>query len=296
LTSINVRGEGNGFNWETNFNISFNRNKVLDIANPGAAATGVGYGFASRLKVGEPLGAFYGYRVDHIFQTQEEINALDNALRSKTGVANAAYQTLNTKPGDIKFKDLDGDGVITAADQEIMGSAQPKYYGGLTNTFRYKGIDLSIFFQYNVGNQIYNSPKSYTQGMSTSYAGDISTLNRWTPTNTNTDVPRAAYGDPNNNLRTSDRFLENGSFARFKSLVLGYTLPTALLSKAHLRTVRIYVQAQNLVTFTKYSGLDPEVSTFSSGSGAATANAALGTDFFTYPQARTLTGGITLGF
>ncbi|MGI4820011.1 MAG: SusC/RagA family TonB-linked outer membrane protein [Janthinobacterium lividum] len=296
LTSINVRGEGNGFNWETNFNISFNRNKVLDIANPGAAATGVGYGFASRLKVGEPLGAFYGYRVDHIFQTQEEINALDNALRSKTGVANAAYQTLNTKPGDIKFKDLDGDGVITAADQEIMGSAQPKYYGGLTNTFRYKGIDLSIFFQYNVGNQIYNSPKSYTQGMSTSYAGDISTLNRWTPTNTNTDVPRAAYGDPNNNLRTSDRFLENGSFARFKSLVLGYTLPTALLSKAHLRTVRIYVQAQNLVTFTKYSGLDPEVSTFSSSSGATTANAALGTDFFTYPQARTLTGGITLGF
>lgn len=297
LTSINVRGEGtSGFNWETNFNISFNRNKVLDIANPGAAATGVGYGFASRLKVGEPLGAFYGYRVDHIFQTQEEINALDNALRAKTGVATDAYQTLNTKPGDIKFKDLNGDGVVNAADQEIMGSAQPKYYGGITNTFRYKGLDLSIFFQYNIGNQIYNSPKSYTQGMSTSYAGDVSTLNRWTPTNMNTDVPRAVQGDPNNNLRTSDRFLENGSFGRFKSVIIGYTLPTALLSKAHLRTVRIYVQAQNLVTFTKYSGLDPEVSTFSSGSGAATSNAALGTDFFTYPQARTLTGGITLGF
>lgn len=298
LTSINVRGEGGGFNWETNFNISFNRNKVLDIANP--SPTGVGYGFASRLKAGEPLGAFYGYRVDHIFQTQEEINTLDNALRTKTGVATAAYQTLNTKPGDIKFKDLDGDGVITAADQEIMGSAQPKYYGGLTNTFRYKGIDLSIFFQYNVGNQIYNSPKSYTQGMSNSFAGDASTLNRWTPTNTNTDVPRAVQGDPNNNLRTSDRFLENGSFARFKSLVLGYTLPTSLLSKAHLRAVRIYVQAQNLVTFTKYSGLDPEVSTFTTSSitngSAATSNAALGTDFFTYPQARTFTGGITLGF
>lgn len=297
LTSINVRGEGTGgFNWETNFNISFNRNKVLDIANPGAAATGVGYGFASRLKVGEPLGAFYGYRVDHIFQTQEEINALDNALRAKTGVATDAYQTLNTKPGDIKFKDLNGDGVVNAADQEIMGSAQPKYYGGITNTFRYKGLDLSIFFQYNIGNQIYNSPKSYTQGMSTSYAGDVSTLNRWTPTNMNTDVPRAVQGDPNNNLRTSDRFLENGSFGRFKSVIIGYTLPTSLLAKAHLRTVRIYVQAQNLVTFTKYSGLDPEVSTFSSSSGAATSNAALGTDFFTYPQARTLTGGITLGF
>jgi TonB-linked SusC/RagA family outer membrane protein len=301
LTSVNVRGEGTGsFNWETNFNISFNRNKVLDIANPGAAATGVGYGFASRLKVGEPLGAFYGYRVDHIFQTQEEINALDNALRAKTGVATDAYQTLNTKPGDIKFKDLNGDGVVNAADQEIMGSAQPKYYGGITNTFRYKGLDLSIFFQYNIGNQIYNSPKSYTQGMSNSYAGDVSTLNRWTPTNMNTDVPRAVQGDPNNNLRTSDRFLENGSFGRFKSVIIGYTLPTALLAKAHLRTVRIYVQAQNLVTFTKYSGLDPEVSTFTSSSNtngsAVTSNAALGTDFFTYPQARTLTGGITLGF
>ena len=288
LTSVNIRGEGDGFNWETNFNISFNRNKVLDIANP--SPTGVAYGFASRLKAGEPLGAFYGYRVDHIFQSQEEINALDNALRAKTGNTTAAYQTLNTKPGDIMYKDLDGDGVITAADQQIMGSAQPKYYGGLTNTFRFKGIDLSIFFQYNVGNQIYNTPKSYTQGMSTSYAGDLSTLNRWTPTNTNTNIPRAVYGDPNSNNRTSDRFLEDGSFLRFKTVTLGYNLPTSLLSRAHIRTARIYVQSQNLVTFTKYSGLDPEVNTFSGS------NVSLGTDFFTYPQARTFTGGVTLGF
>ncbi|RZJ95141.1 MAG: TonB-dependent receptor, partial [Hymenobacter sp.] len=294
LTTVNIRGEANAFSWETNFNISFNRNKILDIANP--SPTGVAYGFASRLKAGEPLGAFYGYRVDHIFQTQDEISALDAAAKTATSNASAVYQTTATRPGDIKFKDLNGDGVITAADQEIMGSAQPKYYGGITNNFHFKGVDLSVFFQYNVGNQIYNSPKSYTQGMSTSYAGDLSTLNRWTTTNTNTDVPRAVYGDPNNNGRTSDRFLESGSFARFKSIILGYTLPTSVSSKAHLRTVRIYVQAQNLVTFTKYSGLDPEVSTFSSSSGAATSNAALGTDFFTYPQARTLTGGITLGF
>lgn len=294
LNSVNIRGEGNAFNWETNFNISFNRNKILDIANP--SPTGVGYGFASRLIAGQPLGAFYGYRVDHIFQSQDEIAALDAALRTKTGVATAAYQTLNTRPGDIKFKDLDGDGVITAADQEIMGSAQPKYYGGITNTFRFMGVDLSVLFQYNVGNQIYNSPKSYLQGMSSAFAGDASVLNRWTTTNTNTDVPRAVFGDPNNNVRTSDRFLESGSFARFKSVTLGYTLPAALLTKAHIRTARIYVQSQNLVTFTGYSGLDPEVSTFSSGSGAATSNAALGTDFFTYPQARTFTGGITLGF
>jgi len=288
LTSINVRNEGQGFNWETNFNISFNRNKVLDIAN--TSTNGVGSGFASRLLAGQPLGAFYGYRVDHIFQTQDEIAALN--AKSSTGV----YQTTDTRPGDIKFRDVNNDGRITADDQEIMGSAQPKYYGGITNTFRYLGIDLSVFFQYNVGNQIYNTPRSYTQGMNTVYAGDISTLNRWTPTNTNTDIPRAVLGDLPGNTRTSDRFLEDGSFGRIKSVTLGYTLPTSLLGRAHVRTLRVYVQSQNLVTFTKYSGLDPEVSTYSSGSGGTLANTALGTDFFTYPQARTFTGGITLGF
>ena len=299
LTTVNIRHDGQGFNWETNFNISFNRNKVLDIAN--TSPNGVGYGFASRLIAGQPLGTFYGYQVDHIFQSQDEINALN--AKSPTGV----YQSTDTRPGDIMFKDSNSsafdnkpDGVVTAADQQIIGSAQPKYYGGITNTFKFLGVDLSIFFQYNVGNQIYNTPRSYTQGMNGVYAGDISTLNRWTTTNTNTDIPRAVLGDLPGNTRTSNRFLEDGSFARFKSVTLGYTLPASLLGKAHARTLRVYVQAQNLVTFTKYSGLDPEVSTFSAASNtansAATSNVALGTDFFTYPQARTLTGGVTLGF
>ena len=152
------------------------------------------------------------------------------------------------------------------------------------------GFDVSAFLQYNVGNKIYNFSKAFTQGMNSSFGQDADVLNRWTPTNTNTDIPRAVYGDPNNNGRNSDRFLENGSYARLKSVTLGYTLPTTLTTRAHLRTVRIYAQAQNLVTFTKYSGLDPEVSTFSG------TNTAPGTDFFTYPQARTITGGVTLGF
>ncbi|MFD1468329.1 SusC/RagA family TonB-linked outer membrane protein [Hymenobacter caeli] len=292
LTTINIRNEGTGFNWETNFNISFNRNLVTKLSDP--SVTGTAQGFASRLIVGQPLGAFYGYRVDHIFQTQDEISALDAAAKTATGSATAAYQSTLTRPGDIKFKDLNGDGVITAADQEIMGSAQPKYFGGLTNTFRFMNFDLSVFFQYNVGNQIYNTSKSYTQGMNTSYGQDVEVLNRWTPTNTNTTIPRAVYNDPNTNVRTSDRFLEDGSYARLKSLTLGYNLPAALATKAHLRTVRIYAQAQNLVTFTKYSGLDPEVSTFTAAS--ASGNTSPGTDFFTYPQARTITGGVTLGF
>jgi TonB-linked SusC/RagA family outer membrane protein len=298
LTTNNVQHDGDGFNWTTNFNISFNRNKVLDIANP--SPTGLPQGFASRLQAGQPLGAFYGYVADHIFQSQDEINTLNAALRAKTGRATDAYQSTATRPGDIMFRDLDGDGVITAADQQIIGSAQPKYYGGITNTFRFKGLDLNVLFQYNIGNQIYNTSRSYTEGMSTTYSADVTVLNRWTPTNTNTDIPRAVLGDPNTNSRNSTRFLEDGSYGRFKSVVLGYTLPTSLVSRIHARTLRVYVQAQNLVTFTKYKGLDPEVNTYGSGgSGGATTttyNTALGTDFFTYPQARTITGGITLGF
>jgi TonB-linked SusC/RagA family outer membrane protein len=295
LTTVNFRNEGTGFNWETNFNISFNRNLVTALSDP--SVTGSAAGFASRLIVGQPLGAFYGYRVDHIFQTQDEINALDAAARTATGNATATYQSTLTRPGDIMFKDInsaanDGkpDGRITAADQEIIGNAQPKFYGGITNTLRYMGFDLSALLQYNVGNKIYNSAASNTQGMSTTYGQDVAVLNRWTPTNTNTNIPRAVYNDPNTNTRNSDRFLENGSYARFKTVTLGYTLPTDLATRIHVRTVRIYAQAQNLVTFTSYSGLDPEVNTFSG------TNTALGTDFFTFPQARTITGGITLGF
>jgi TonB-linked SusC/RagA family outer membrane protein len=288
LTTVNFRNDGTGFNWETNFNISFNRNKVTALSDP--SVTGAAAGFASRLIVGQPLGAFYGYRVDHIFQTQDEISALDAAAKTATGSAAATYQSTLTRPGDIMFKDLNGDGRITAADQEIIGNAQPKFYGGITNTFRFMNFDLSALLQYNVGNKIYNSAASNTQGMSTTYGQDAVVLNRWTPTNTNTNIPRAVYGDPNTNTRNSDRFLENGSYARFKTVTLGYTLPTTLAARIHVRTVRVYAQAQNLVTFTSYSGLDPEVNTFSG------TNTALGTDFFTFPQARTITGGITLGF
>jgi hypothetical protein len=282
LTTINLRNEGTGFNWETNFNISFNRNKVTKLSDP--SITGVASGFASRLIVNQPLGAFYGYRVEKIFQTQEEIDALNRT--SSTGL----YQASLTRPGDIKFRDLNNDGRITADDQEIIGNAQPKFFGGINNTVRFMNFDLSVLFQYNVGNKIYNSAASNTQGMSTDYGQDVAVLNRWTPTNTNTNIPRAVFGDPNTNARNSDRFLEDGSYGRFKTVTLGYTFTSALATRAHIRSLRIYAQAQNLVTFTKYSGLDPEVNSFS------ISNTALGTDFFTFPQARTITGGITLGF
>ncbi|RAK65296.1 SusC/RagA family TonB-linked outer membrane protein [Hymenobacter edaphi] len=287
ITTVNIQGDGTGsFEWTSNLNLTFNRNKVTKILD----GTPFAAGFASWVEQGKALGSFRGYRVDGIFQTQEEIDNLDRAAVAATGVATARYQTALTRPGDIKFRDLNGDGVITGDDQEIIGNAQPKLFGGFTNTVRYKGFDLTAFIQVNLGNDIYNNTTSFTQGMNTVYGQDVSVLNRWTPNNTNTDIPRAVYGDPNNNRRVSDRFIEDGSYGRLKNLVLGYTLSPSLANRAKLSSVRVYVQAQNLFTITNYSGLDPEVNTFSGS------NTALGTDFLTYPQARTITGGISLGF
>lgn len=285
LNTVNIQAkEAGGFEWSTNFNITFNRNRITRLVIAPYAS-----GFASWVQEGEPLGAFRGYVVDGIFQTQDEINAL-NATAAQRNGAGSLYQVSLTRPGDVKFRDLNGDGRITGDDQQIIGNAQPNYYGGFTNMLRFKGFDLTAFLQYSVGNQIYNNTRSFSEGMNSSFGQSAAVLNRWTPTNTNTTIPRAVYGDPNSNRRVSNRFIEDGSYARIKNVVLGYSLPRTLASKIKMNTARIYVQAQNLVTFTKYSGLDPEVNTFNGS------NTALGTDFLTFPQARTFTGGITLGF
>lgn len=286
LTSYNIESnEPGGFNWNTNFNIAFNKNKVTKLNDGVPFASG----FANWVEEGQPLGAFRGYRVERIFQTQEEIDALNAAAREATGNAGARYQSSGTRPGDIMFKDLNGDGVITSADQEILGSAQPKFTGGLTNNLSYKGFDLSFFFQFVQGNEIWNHTRAFSEGMNTVFGQTAGTLNRWTPENTNTDVPRAVYGDPNNNRRNSDRWLEDGSYVRLKNFQFGYNLPTSIIDRANLRTVRLFVQGQNLLTFTDYSGFDPEVNTFSGS------NVSLGTDFLVYPQAKTVTFGVNIG-
>lgn len=282
LTTQNVKSTD--FTWTTNFNISVIRNRVTSLVNDAAFAAG----FASRVQVGESLGSFYGYKVDHIFQTTDEISALDAAAKLATGNPNSVYQS-GAKPGDIKFVDITGDGVVDSRDQTIIGSAQANFFGGINNSLAYKGIDLSFFFQYMQGNEIYNNTRAFAEGMNGQFGQLGSVRNRWTPTNTNTDIPRAANGDPNNNRRTSTRFLEDGSYLRLKTITLGYNLPTGIVRGAHLQSARIYVSGQNVLTFTKYQGLDPEISTFSG------TNTALGTDFLTFPQARTFQVGVNLG-
>ncbi|WP_291399440.1 TonB-dependent receptor [Daejeonella sp.] len=266
------------FSWTSNLNLSFNKNKVLEISgNPFAA------GFASWVAPGGSLGDFRGYRTDGIFQNAAEIAAAP--IHTKTASA-----LTSTAPGDQRFKDLNGDGRITADDQEIIGNGMPTYFGGFTNNFRYKNFDLSAFVQFSGGNQIYNNTRAFSEGMNSIFGQTTAVLERWTPTNPSTTMPRAVYADPNNNRRTSDRFLESGDFLRMKNISLSYTFSPKVLSKLKVSNFKLYVAGQNLFTITKYSGLDPEVSTFSD------TNTAPGTDFLTFPQAKTYTFGLNLTF
>ncbi|WNJ16842.1 TonB-dependent receptor [Pontibacter sp. G13] len=270
INTLNIDGE---FKWTTNFNISQVKNEVVTLYN----GQPLDVGFASRVQEGESIGSFFGYQVVGIFQTADE-------------VANAPFQSNATAPGDIQFADLNGDGVINADDRTIIGNALPDFMGGLTNTLSYKGFDLSAFFQFSVGNDIYNNNRAFSEGMNSVFNQTTAVLDAWTPENTDTDMPRAVWGDPNNNRRDSDRFVEDGSYLRLKTASLGYTLPKSAVSKIGMDRIRIFVTGQNLLTFTNYSGFDPEVNTFDGS------NTALGTDFLTYPQARSYTAGVNIDF
>lgn len=258
--------------WTTSFNITFPENKIVKLAGTPFAS-----GFASWVEEGQPLGAFRGFKVVGIFQTQADI-------------AGAAFQSNSTRPGDIQFADLNKDGQITSADQQILGDAVPDFFGGMTNAVSFKGFELSTFLQFVSGNEIYNNTRAFAEGMNSIFGSFATVRNRWTPTNTNTNIPRAVTGDLNNNRRTSDRWLEDGSFLRLKNIILSYSLPASVTQRIRVQNVRLFVQGENIHTWTKYSGFDPEVSTFS------ITNTAPGTDFLTFPQSRTFTGGINITF
>lgn len=280
-----VRAAPEAFNWSINLNLSRNENEVTELFNDEP----FNFGFASRAGVGQPLGAFYGYVTDGIFRSQEEVDE-------------HAFQSDETAPGDIRFKDTNGlkngeltgepDGLITDADRAIIGSPWPELSGGLTNTFSYGGVELSAFLQFSHGNDIYNAMREYTDAYGLGFLDNMSAraLDRWSPDNPDGTEPRAVPDDPNGNAsKESDRFIEDGSYLRLKNVMLGYTFPTSVAARFGLSTLRIYVQGRNLLTFTDYSGFDPEVNT----AGESTTR---GTDFYTLPQARAITAGFNLGF
>jgi TonB-dependent starch-binding outer membrane protein SusC len=268
------------FTWSTTLNVARNRNEVTALYNDQP----INSGFANRVEVGKPLGFFYGYVTDGIFQSMEEVQAHatqvvhSNPLRA-------------TSPGDIRFRDLNNDGVINSEDQQMIGSPWPDYEGGITNNMSFMGFDLSAFVQFSVGNEIFNANRIYTDQFG-SYGDNhpVRAMDRWTPENPDTDQPRAVWGDPNFNTRDSDRFIEDGSYVRLKNVVLGYTLPSSFADRLGYGSARIYIQGQNVLTGTDYSGFDPEVN-FSGQSSIAR-----GTDFYTLPQARVFSVGFNLGF
>ncbi|SHM42109.1 TonB-linked outer membrane protein, SusC/RagA family [Chitinophaga jiangningensis] len=236
---------------------------------------------ATLTQAGGEIAAFYLIKSLGIFQSQEEIDA----YKGKDG----QLIQPSAKPGDIKFFDANGDGTISNADRLDMGSSFPSFEYGLGINLNAYNFDLNLFLQGTQGNKIYNGLRQDLEGMNLEYNYARTTLNAWTPTNTNTDMPRAVIDDPNFNARTSSRFLENGSYFRFKTLQLGYTVPTRLLERAKISSLRAYLSADNLFTITKYKGFNPDI-------GRSGSILDRGVDFghVSYPLARTLSVGIQL--
>ncbi|OGX91936.1 SusC/RagA family TonB-linked outer membrane protein [Hymenobacter coccineus] len=287
LVTTNVAAKDNGFGWTTNFNVSGNRNKLLDLGtqanDAGVVVNRSIIGGYSITQVGSPLGAFYGYQVQGIFQSDA------------AGTAAATQNGSKGKAGDIQFRDISGpngvpDGVINDQDRTVIGNPNPKAFAGVTNNFTYKGLELSVFFQGSFGNDIYNANRQTIEGQADPLNQSTRVLNHWTPTNTNTDIPRPVRNDPNGNNRFSDRFVEDGSYVRLKNVTLAYNVPVTLSQRAAIKSLRVYATGQNLITWTNYLGYDPEVSAdpFSS--------TGLGRDFGVYPQSRTYTVGLNATF
>jgi len=258
LNTVNFKGD---FNWNSNFNITFGKNKVLDMGKYSQFAY-YGYQNVNRVEVGQPMGNFYGYVVDRV----------------------------NPTNGILEYKDLNGDGVIKPGDdQTIIGNALPKYTFGFTNNFTYKGFSLDVLITGSQGNDIFNASRIDLEGMKDSKNQSVVVLDRWTTTGQITDVPKAG---PSNYFgiaptANSTRWIEDGSYVRLKAATLGYNFK----KMKFIQSLKLYVTAQNLYTWTKYSGFDPEVSAFGGNSGTA-----LGIDYGTYPQVRTFIFGLKAGF
>lgn len=267
VASQNIKGD---FEWNTDFNISYNKNKIIKLNNNVSIYSGY-----QQHTVGLPVGSFYGWITNGIFQNWNEVNSYAYQYQG-TDAANG------TAPGDIKFLDINNDGVVNDYDRTYIGNPTPAWNFSMTNSFSYRNFDMQVFLQGVAGNDIYNANRVTLEGMYTVRNQTKKVLNRWTGEGTSNSMPRAIYSDPNKNTRTSTRFIEDGSYLRLKNLTLGYTLPESLIKKASINSLRFYMSAQNLLTLTKYSGFDPEIQG--------------GVDNSNYPLTRTISFGVDLKF
>ncbi|ASZ11261.1 TonB-dependent receptor [Chitinophaga sp. MD30] len=264
ISSINI--DKKDFTWKTDFNMTFNRNKItrLDLNKIYRFAGIEGRDEVILLQEGVPLGTFFGY----------------------------ISEGVDPQTGNIKYKDVNGDGALTPEDRTIIGNAQPKFTYGLNSDLRYKDWSFAFLIQGSQGNDIFNASRIETEGMYDSKNQSTEVLRRWTTPGQNTDIPRASNGDINNS-RVSSRFVENGSFLRLKSATIGYSLPKSLAEKIKLNRLSVYVTAQNLFTITKYKGFDPEINAYAADKNNGPA---LGIDYGTYPTARAFIFGVNMSF
>jgi hypothetical protein len=259
LSAINIDAK---LRWSTDFNMSFNRNKVLSLEFTPVYYFGRVYSNnsdVSILKAGLPLGSFFGYVAEGV----------------------------DPATGNILYQDIDGNGNINSSDRTVIGDAQPMFTYGFTNNLSYGRFDVNIFLQGSHGNNIYNATRVDLEGMFDSKNQSTAVLRRWTPENTSTDIPK-----PNNmdNVRNSTRFIEDGSYLRLKSMTLSYRAIERSTNIKAIKKLSVYITGQNLLTFTKYSGFDPEVNAY--GNSAVE----VGIDYGTYPQARSLIVGLNVEF
>lgn len=263
LNTTNIKS--NNFAWTSNFNIAFNRNKILSLAeNQDNRLTPVRWEFAYQevplyiAQVGKPAAMYYGYIFDGLYQVSD-FNGTPGSYTLKTGVPNNGNAPGLIRPGDVKFRDINGDGVVNAYDQTILGSPLPLHTGGFNNNFTYKGFDLNVFLQWSYGGSIYNANRIIFEGeRPRANLNQFATvINRWTPENPNTTIPRAGGNAPVGTY--SSRVIEDGSFLRLKTIQLAYSLPSSLTNKFFVRSLSLNFSAQNIFTWTNYSGMDPEV-------------------------------------
>ena len=332
LNTVNISTKD--FKWTSNFNITFNKNKILefydgnDVRQTTLTLNGLStasYPVAWVAKVGQPIAQFYGYKWGGVYQYEDFDKQANGSYILKNGLP--TYSP-NVRPGDAKYVDLNGDGVVNINDQTTIGRGAPIHFGGFSNNFAYKGISLNIFFQWNYGNDILNANRLiFEQGPFSNNSQFHTKLNqyatfadRWTPDNPTNDIPAARATALDTGVKISDRVIEDGSFLRLKTISLSYILPSDTYKKMGIASIKLSLSAQNIYTWTAYSGFDPEVSTYrvpnpASSPGGTTGQSvtagsgysfvqpssgapvlAPGLDYTAYPRAFTINFGAEINF
>ncbi len=302
LNATILPGSKKRLKWTSSFNIAFNKNEITALSDGQLSRkAGIRYPSIADLyicKVGSPLSEMYGYVYDGVYQYEDFNEVSPGVFVLKPEIPNNTNERANIQPGDPKLKDLNGDGKVTEEDQTVIGHGLPIHTGGFTNNFEWRGFDLSVFFQWSYGNDVINYNRVKLESLDGRHINQLATVkDHWTPRTVNEDgtITESNYTNylwaVNRGLSSihTSREVEDASFLRLKNVQLGYRFPDKLLRRWGLSSLRLYVSAQNLWTWTRYTGYDPEVSTRNSAMTR-------GFDYSAYPKAKTYTFGVEMGF